>query len=730
MKTLLLFLSIISSISLTVLGNIVKNPDYELRLTGIIRPTRVERTPDATKISFHTKFRPHWWIKVDSTTMIIDHTTGKEYAPIGAENIVLNEEFYMPESGETDFTVIYPALPAESTTIDYICGDWKIYGLHIDGKKADKPAAIDPAQWERDHHKPYQGQPEEFFNRDTVTVSGRINGIDSRCGLTNMLFYYDNPINSTSKPIYVPLAADGTFSVSFPVESPGFFSASGLLNTWNRYYVEPGRDLELVIDWEDVLKCSQERYQGDYNSLTRTYFGGELGDINRQLADAPQPEHINVQTIGHDLTPTEAKARIDEVNNNYAKAVSQYIAGNDLDPVTEKILDITIKSQHATNILEYAMYRDDNSYSDATAPSLKEPVELSFYEPVKKLLAEDDVWTFAMQNKGLFNNRLAFSRLLQPLGVEQVTYAKFADPGFAFLKESGAELTPDEEAMAQSVNELIGKEGYKTQKELTQFFRYLMAAQTIAQRCGLTDKLKEYYNSLPYNEDSGDRISDRVYNALRQAQAIQRYAGTDRIPLLWQSAQIAKLCNYGNLKPSQYKQSEVTVILDEMKSTGTISDPDMLASLYSFYDDAYASMGYDLPDDDRGRIMRDIIAPHAGKYIMVDFWATTCGPCRANIESSAEMRERNREHSDFKMIFVTGDAESSEKAYNAYVAKNLVGEVSHRLPQADFDRLRNLFKFSSIPHYVLIDREGKVVFDDFNHLDLAKKLAEQNIILK
>lgn len=94
------------------------------------------------------------------------------------------------------------------------------------------------------------------------------------------------------------------------------------------------------------------------------------------------------------------------------------------------------------------------------------------------------------------------------------------------------------------------------------------------------------------------------------------------------------------------------------------------------------------------------------------------------------MREDNRNHPDFKYLFITGYEDSAGKAYDDFVAENLEGEECLMLPQADFNRLRDLFNFSGIPHYVMIGRDGRVLNDNYDVRNLRKDLEEYGITLK
>ena len=135
-----------------------------------------------------------------------------------------------------------------------------------------------------------------------------------------------------------------------------------------------------------------------------------------------------------------------------------------------------------------------------------------------------------------------------------------------------------------------------------------------------------------------------------------------------------------------------------------------------------------LPECEATGILRRMTDKYRGKYLMIDFWDMGCGPCRAAIERSKEMRKAFRDHPDVDFLFIASPM-SSQEAYDAYVKENLDGEDCHLINHDDYNSLMQLFKFLSIPHYETLDREGNVL-NKCLHFSTPDEFAAQLIKLK
>ena len=107
------------------------------------------------------------------------------------------------------------------------------------------------------------------------------------------------------------------------------------------------------------------------------------------------------------------------------------------------------------------------------------------------------------------------------------------------------------------------------------------------------------------------------------------------------------------------------------------------------------------------------IAPYKGKYLFVDFWGTSCGPCRWGIEEKKSTREKYKNNGVFEFVFITCKMWSPDQnAYEKYVKEQGL-EHSNLVSNDDFNYMQQLFRFTGVPHYLFIDPEGKVLDTNF-----------------
>ena len=118
-----------------------------------------------------------------------------------------------------------------------------------------------------------------------------------------------------------------------------------------------------------------------------------------------------------------------------------------------------------------------------------------------------------------------------------------------------------------------------------------------------------------------------------------------------------------------------------------------------------------LPESDATHFVKDILALYPGRYIVLDFWAMWCAPCKAEIRATKDFRHRLHERSDVKFVFLANERNPNREDYLAFVRENLEGEENIAIDDNRFHQLQELFGFNAIPFNVTLTPDGRIVRD-------------------
>ena len=603
--------------SCTPENRVIENPVYTARNNDVIEVSKVSLTDSTTVLDIQATFTPGYWIRIVSNSLLTDNN-GNNYPITSGIGIDLDKEFWMPESGEATFQLIFPPLKRGAKTIDFIEGadaadGFRIWNIQL--KEATQKISIPKefTQAEVDKNAPLT---EPAFIYGPATIKGKVLGYTK--GMPDKITIEDyNPFyGGIMGNEYPETTLDENGSFSYTINLLGMTRIS--LNYANNYiqiWGMPNETSEVCINMPEITRRKSKIHADKASYGEAIYYNGPWESL---------------------------------VMENAKKSTIVYDTSRELSIPNEELLNTSFEAFKANEIKIYETIIEKANQSDlsqATKDYIK--VEAAA-RMMSSLIMAPNNYISIYQRKELMKNK----------SEEEI---------LAGWKKMSQTIPTDFYHIPDELTDLLNT----TTAITTNPYPIILRVQRTNIKDGLLNQMKQTLDI--YGELEGFKpLTDKQREEMKSLpEACQQYLNDANEKLL---ATIE-----ANKKKEGYNVNEVGEVANE-------------------------------------KLFESIISKFRGKVLLVDFWATWCGPCRAANKEMKPMKETLKEK-DIVYVYITG--ETSDKPTWEQMIPDLHGEHFY-LTQEQWEYLGNSLDISGVPTYYIIDREGNTAFRSVGYPGTSK----------
>lgn len=584
---------------------IIEQPPFTAWSSTSIEIDKVALSDTATVLHIKAFYRPKNWIKIASGSFL-KGSDGELYPLRHGIGITPDQKFWMPESGQAEFKLVFPPLPKDITSIDFSEGDtegaFKIWGIQLDGKlpKLKLPAEA------TERTKKLTTLPTPKIEKGKALLEGQI--LDFEPGMSsNFTIYLRGAVNLEQK-VDIKVNDNGQFSSEIPVITTTPATLYAGIEAID-FLLAPGEKTNLVINQREICRRQSKLHKDKKSNEANVYYGGYLAGLSGEIAK------LNFKTNIDDDYPQFIK----DLKDRNAEEVKAYILNKHKEKLRQ--IDALKATKACKEMLCCAV--DASAVSLLTfVPGIIQRVHITNYK-----LKDEQVNEYIKSNPvNLPDDFLNVLRDFSSLNTTRAMYVPL------YMRLTGSSM------FRTAFSKALG-----TDKGI--YFEL----STVA------DALNGINDFTPVTEE--------------------------------QLAKISALSTPVYLEAVKEKNDELLAKIEKnKKKTGfTINEAGEVSN-----EDLFAS----------------IISKYRGHTLLVDFWATWCGPCRMANKAMIPMKEELKDR-DIVYIYLTG--ETSPKGTWENMIPDIHGE-HFRVTADQWSYLMKSFNIRGVPTYLLVDREGNITY--------------------
>ncbi len=720
---------------------------------------------DRTEVTFHVSFRPNHWIRMASTSYLqvgdrrfAMRKEMPQWPAEGSTLIMPDEQFILPESGEVKFTMVFEALPRETTHFDLIePAGWQIFNIRPGNVL---PQGLTDTYWRNEatgewligfaeHHIIYNNCVWDILSQTekkdsytfvaskgkeklSVSVSKMKKGV-RKIGIGENRAIACRPITTETLPDYPSRdlrrdfkdngyqAGDSATIMGWIKDIPASVKGNGGNNS-----------LEVFI--ENFISDEQETFNTSLDSLGRfcikvpllntsyIFMSGLNRSINTHTILEPGETYFYLHDCktGHELfmgkdarLQNELLAHVLYLNfptlqNDHStaeEAMAYLEEGKRELAATNAKLDSTLLA-HPTLSLRFEKFLRNNFLVDLGRNLMQARYYVDKFQLPKEYVdyVSQNLW---LQHGKPYTLHREFSTFMRD----------YIDVRNEERKNNNTSLLPMIQEMAEqgkiSLNEkeTSALSRFEAEKELLD--SNIDATKDKAQKQALIDAFNNSELVAILNGLFGKYQYDISTELLRRElkHGLDSVASDRTLYELYIAREL-----YKNIDDNRraLPAHMVEWMKSELKTTGFIQQVLAQNEKYEALSrrDISGSSSLRSAEDvsqlsDGEKILQKIIEPHQGKLILIDVWGTWCGPCKAALKHSQELYQRMQPH-DMVFIYLANRSDKSSWE-NVIKENNVLGEnvIHYNLPAEQQRAVELHLKVPHYPSYFLFDRNGQ-----------------------